>query len=172
MGDASSSMDAHEHMHMIDPVYDERSRVLLLGSFPSPKSREMGFYYGHPQNRMWKVLARVMDEPVVAQTASERKAFLLRNRIAMWDVLARCSIEGASDASIRNMQPNDLSRIFDAASIERVFTTGAKATELYRRFILPACGIDCARLPSTSAANAAMRLDDLVVAYEVIRFAS
>ena len=161
-------MESQRHLHTIEPVFDGNSRVLLLGSFPSPMSRAMGFYYGHPQNRMWRVLAAVAGEKDVPQTLDERKAFLLRCRIAMWDVLASCVIEGASDSSIRDARPNDLMRIFDAAPIERVFTTGAKATELYRRFALPAYGRDCTRLPSTSAANAAMRIDDLIAAYRVI----
>lgn len=161
-------MEPQQHLHTIEPVFDGNSRVLLLGSFPSPMSRAMGFYYGHPQNRMWRVLATVTGEKDVPQTLDERKEFLLRCHIAMWDVLASCIIEGASDSSIRDARPNDLMRIFDAASIERVFTTGAKATELYRRFALPACGRDCTRLPSTSAANAVMRIDDLIAAYRVI----
>ena len=155
-------------VHSIGPVFDERSRILLLGTFPSPKSREMGFFYGHPQNRMWKVLAAVMGEERVPQKVDERREFLLRHGIAMWDVLASCTIEGASDASIRNSVPNDLTRILEAAPIETIYTTGAKATELYRKCIEPELGLGCVRLPSTSAANAAMRLDDLIDAYSVI----
>ncbi len=155
-------------IHSIDPVFDANSRVLLLGTFPSPKSRDMGFFYGHPQNRMWKVLAAVTGEDAEPRTVLERREFLLRNGIAMWDVLSSCSIEGASDASIRDAQPNDLTRILDAAPIETIYTTGAKATELYRRFDAKLLGRDCMRLPSTSAANAAMRLDDLIAAYSVI----
>ena len=138
--------------HTIDPVFDERSRVLLLGSFPSPKSREVGFFYGHPQNRMWKVLAAVT----------------LRNRIAMWDVIASCRIEGASDASIREAVPNDLSRILDVAPIGAVFCTGAKAFQLYRRCQEAATGIPARKLPSTSGANAAWSFDRLVEAYRVV----
>lgn len=155
-------------VHTIAPVYDGSSRVLLLGSFPSPKSREMAFFYGHPQNRMWKVLARVACEPTVPQTVAERKAFLLRNHIAMWDVLASCSIEGASDSSIRNCSPNDLSCIFETARIEKVFLTGSKAYDLFKRYLLSQYDCDCMRLPSTSAANAAMSLDDLAAAYSVL----
>lgn len=155
-------------VHGIDPVFDERSRVLLLGTFPSPKSREAGFFYGHPQNRMWRVLSQVVGEPCAPCSREGRTAFLLRNRIAMWDVLASCSIEGASDASIRDAQPNDLSRIFDTAPIEQVFATGAKAAQLYNRFQLPVWGRPIVRLPSTSAANAAWSLDGLVEAYRAI----
>lgn len=172
-------MDYEQHTHTIEPVFDARSRVLLLGTFPSPKSREQGFFYGHPQNRMWKVLAAVTGEwepargglpeqGCVPQTPEERRDFLLRNRIAMWDVLASCSIKGASDASIRDCVPNDLARVLAAAPIERIFATGAKAAELFARYQEPTIGRTCTRLPSTSPANAAMSLDELIEAYRVI----
>lgn len=161
-------MERTHHIHEIEPVFDEHSRVLLLGTFPSPKSRETGFFYGHPHNRMWKVLAAVYGEDV-PQTIEERRGLLLRNRIAMWDVLASCAIKGASDASIRDAMPNDLSRILDVAPIERIFATGAKAHELYRRYLEPAYGRECTRLPSTSPANAAVGLDELIEAYAVLR---
>ena len=153
--------------HPFGPLYDAQSRILILGSIPSPKSREVNFFYGHPQNRMWKVLAAVTDEDV-PQTVAERRAFLLRNGIAMWDVLASCAIKGASDASIQDAVPNDLSRVLDTAPIERIYATGAKAHELYRRYLEPAYGRECTRLPSTSPANAAMGLDELIKAYRVI----
>lgn len=155
--------------HTIEPVFDERSRVLVLGTMPSPKSREVGFYYGHPQNRFWKVLAALLDERVPEDVAGKR-AFLLANRIALWDVLASCTIEGAADASIADAVPNDLSRIGRVAPIEAVFTTGAKASELYRRRcagMLP--DVPHVPLPSTSPANARMRLEDLVEAYRPLR---
>lgn len=155
-------------LHTIDPVFDARSRVLMLGSFPSPKSREAGFFYGHPQNRMWRVLAAVTGEGAVPQTTEERTAFLLRNRIAMWDVIASCTIEGASDASIRDVVSNDLSRILDAAPIEAVFCTGGKSHQLYRRYQEPATGIPAVKLPSTSAANASWSLERLVGAYRAV----
>lgn len=172
-------MEYEKQMHGIEPVFDARSRVLLLGTFPSPKSREQGFFYGHPQNRMWKVLAAVTgewqpphdglpDQGSVPQTPEERRAFLLRNRIAMWDVLASCSIKGASDASIRDCVPNDLSRVLDVAPIERIFATGAKAAELYARYQEPSVGRACTRLASTSPANAAMSLEALIEAYRVV----
>lgn len=154
--------------HTIAPVFDERSRVLVLGTFPSPKSREAGFFYGHPQNRMWRVLAAVMGEERVPQTVAERTEFLLRNRIAMWDTIARCTIEGASDASIRDAVPNDLARILNAAPIGAVFTTGAKAHELYVRYQLRQTGIPDVRLPSTSAANATWTLARLIEAYQAV----
>lgn len=162
-------MEAQHLQHTVDPVYDENSRVLILGTFPSPKSREVGFFYGHPQNRMWRVLAAVMGEAEVPASIAERKAFLLRNGIAMWDTIASCTIVGASDSSIRDVVPNDLSRVFDAADIHAVFTTGAKATQLYQRYQLPQTGIESVRLPSTSAANASWGFERLVDAYGAIK---
>ena len=154
------------HVHPLDPVFDERSRVLVLGTFPSPKSREVGFYYGNPQNRFWKVLAALFDQPE-PQGIDKRTAFLLAHRIALWDVLASCTIAGASDASITDPVPNDLSRVAASADLRAVCTTGAKAAALYRQFgaaQLP--GVRHVALPSTSPANAAMRFDDLVYAYQ------
>ncbi len=150
--------------HSIDPIFDARSRLLMLGTMPSPKSREQGFFYGHPQNRFWKVLAAVFSAPV-PKSIPEKRAFLLEHRIALWDVLASCQIEGASDASIRDPKPNDLSHILDKAPIEQIFCTGAKAAQLYRKLCEPTTGIPCLQLPSTSPANAAMRLDDLIEVY-------
>ena len=155
-----------EHVqHPIAPVFDERSRVLLLGSFPSPKSRELGFFYAHPQNRMWRVLAAVAGEDGAPQTTPQRRAFLLRHGIAMYDVIACCRISGASDASIADAVPTDLSPLLSASPIQAVFTTGAKATQLYERHQLARTGLPATRLPSTSAANAAWGLDALVAAY-------
>lgn len=157
-------MDATTVTHEIQPVFDSRSRVLLLGTMPSPASREQGFYYGHPQNRFWRMLAAIFDEPT-PRAIEEKRDMLLRHHIALWDVLASCEIEGASDASIRDAQPNDLARIFDAADIRAVFATGRKAGELYRKLIEPTLGVPCTTLPSTSPANAKMKLADLVDAY-------
>lgn len=157
-------MDATTVTHEIQPVFDSRSRVLLLGTMPSPASREQGFYYGHPQNRFWRVLAAIFDEPA-PRTIEEKRDMLLRHHVALWDVLASCEIEGASDASIRDARPNDLAHIFDAADIRAVFATGTKAGELYRKLIEPTLSVPCATLPSTSPANAKMKLADLVDAY-------
>lgn len=159
-----AAMDATTVTHEIQPVFDSRSRVLLLGTMPSPASREQGFYYGHPQNRFWRVLAAIFNEPA-PRTVDEKRDMLLRHYIALWDVLASCEIEGASDASIRDAQPNDLARIFDVADIRAVFATGTKAGELYRKLIEPTLGAPCTTLPSTSPANAKMKLDDLTDAY-------
>ena len=151
--------------HTLEPIFDARSRVLVLGTMPSPKSREVGFYYGHPQNRFWKVMGALFDEPEPMGN-DDRTAFLLAHRIALWDVLASCTIQGASDASITDARPNDLARIGAAAPLAAVFTTGSKASDLYRRHcmgMLP--GVSHIPLPSTSPANARMRLADLVNAY-------
>ena len=155
-------------VHSIPPTYDERSRVLVLGSLPSPKSREVQFNYGHPQNRFWRVVARLADEPVPS-TNERKRDFCLRHHIALWDVVAECDIEGASDASIRNACPNDLALITENAPVEAVFCTGAKAHDLYRKLgCEQACGLPAVKLPSTSPANAACGLDRLVEAYAAI----
>lgn len=155
--------------HTIEPVFDGRSRVLVLGTMPSPASRAAAFYYGHPQNRFWRVMERLFGLP--DRELSEngaRRLFLLRERIALWDVLSSCRIAGASDASIADARPNDLTRVLAAAPIEAVFTTGSKAHALYRRFDEELLGMPAIALPSTSAANARMRLPELVERYRVI----
>lgn len=154
-------------IHTIDPVYDESSRVLILGSFPSVKSRERGFFYGHPQNRFWRTLAAVLDE-AVPDTTEEKTAMLLRNHIALWDVISRCEISGSDDASIRNAEANDLSRILDTARIRRIFVNGKTAERLYKRLIEPETDVSAVLLPSTSPANARWTPDMLKEAYSVI----
>ena len=157
-----------EHIiHSIEPVFDTESRVLILGTMPSPKSREVQFYYGHPQNRFWRVLAAVLGEEL-PQSVPEKKAMLLRHRIALWDVLAECEITGASDSSIRNPVANDLSVILDYAPVQAVFTTGATAWKLYTRLQKPHTGIEAVRLPSTSPANCAVKMEALTEAYKAI----
>ena len=157
-----------EHIiHSIEPVFDTESRVLILGTMPSPKSREVQFYYGHPQNRFWRVLAAVLGEEV-PQSVPEKKAMPLRHRIALWDVLAECEITGASDSSIRNPVANDLSVILDHAPVQAVFTTGATAWKLYTRLQKPHTGIEAVRLPSTSPANCAVKMEALTEAYKAI----
>ncbi len=155
-------------IHPIPPVYDAHSTVLILGSFPSVKSRETGFFYGHAQNRFWRVTAAVFGCPVPA-TIPEKRAFLLGNRIALWDVLAACDIDGSADASIRDVCPNDLAPILAAAPITRIFTNGAAADALYTHWQLPIVGIPAVRLPSTSPANAAWSLERLIDAWKIIR---
>ena len=142
--------------------------MLILGTIPSPKSREQGFYYGHTQNRFWKVLADVLGEKVVPQTVEERKKFLKRNRIALWDVLESCEIKGASDVSIRNARPNDMNRILQAADIRAIFVAGTKAAKLYKKLCLPTCGVEAIQLPSTSPANCGCSDEKLREAYSQI----
>lgn len=165
-------MEAQHIEHTLEPIFDERSRVLVLGTMPSPKSREVGFYYGHPQNSFWRVMEALFELPSHSLVENDmRRAFLLKQHIALWDVLASCTIEGAADASIVDAIPNDLTRIFDAAPITHVFTTGGKATQLCQRMngdMLSARNIALTGLPSTSAANARVRLDQLVEAYRPI----
>lgn len=146
--------------HNFAPVYDQNSRVLILGTFPSVKSRAIHFYYGHPQNRFWKLLALLTDSPV-PQSVNEKKAFLLQNRIALWDVIAQCEIVGSSDSSIRNVIPNDLTTILQTVPGIQIFANGAKAWELYQKHMLPSTGRSCIKLPSTSPANAAWNLERL-----------
>ena len=156
------------HEHGIPPVYDANSRVLILGSFPSVKSREQQFFYGHPQNRFWRVLAAVLKCPV-PETVAEKKAMLLAHGVALWDVIARCEISGSADASIHDPAPNDLTEILQTAKIQRIFCSGGTADELYRKLILPRTGIAAEKLPSTSPANARWTLEKLIDAWSVIR---
>lgn len=139
-------------LHTFEPVFDSRSRILMLGTMPSPKSRETGFYYGHPRNRFWRVLADVLEE-AMPETIEEKRALALQHRIAIWDVLAGCEIRGADDGSIKNPSPNDLSVILDQAPVRAVFTTGTKADELYKKYLSAQTGIPSIRLLSTSPAN-------------------
>jgi TDG/mug DNA glycosylase family protein len=148
-------------LHEIEPVFDEKSQILILGSFPSVKSREMGFFYGHPQNRFWRVLA-AMREAEVPQTIDEKKAFLLAHHIAVWDVIASCDITGSSDSSIRNVVPADIRKILNRADIRQICCNGGTAHRLYMKYIYPKCGREAIKLPSTSPANAAWSLERLV----------
>ena len=154
-------MEAGLVTHEFDSFFDKDSRVLILGTIPSPKSREQGFYYGHPQNRFWKVLAAVLDCPV-PRTIPEKQAMLHTNHIALWDVIASCDIEGSSDSSIKNAVPNDLAPILTTADIRQIYCNGATSHRLYQKYIAPLNGRDAVKLPSTSPANAAWQLDRLV----------
>ncbi|MBR1743113.1 MAG: DNA-deoxyinosine glycosylase [Lachnospiraceae bacterium] len=154
--------------HPIEPVFDEKSKVLILGSFPSVKSRETGFFYGHPQNRFWKVLAGLFGEEVPG-TVPEKKAFLLRNHVAVWDVIHSCDITGSSDSSIKNVVANDLSEILSTADIREIFVNGKKAEALYKKYIFPETKREAVCLPSTSPANAAWSLGRLLEAWRVVK---
>lgn len=147
-------------VHLYEPVYDARSRVLILGTFPSVKSRENGFFYGHPRNRFWQVLAAVTGRPV-PHSIDEKKAFLLDSRIALWDVIASCDIAGSSDASITNVVPTDISRILKESLIERIYANGTTAGRLYETWQKKQCGREIILLPSTSPANASWSFERL-----------
>ena len=156
-------MAEYQHIsHGFKPVFDERSRVLVRGSFPSVLSRVNRFYYGNPRNRFWCVMAEVLGEPVpdVGDIPGKR-AMLLRHGIALWDVIESCDVRGSSDASIRNVVPADVARITRAAPIRSVLCNGGTAGRLYRRWLLPVTGIEAEVLPSTSPANAAWGLERL-----------
>ena len=154
-------------LHPFGPLFGPDSRVLILGSFPSVKSREQNFFYGHPQNRFWKVVAALFgQEP--PQTIPEKKELILSHGLALWDSIASCVITGSSDASIREVRPNDLRIILDSAPIERIYCNGRKSHEMYEKYILPSLGREAACLPSTSPANAAWSLEKLIAAWSVI----
>ncbi|MBO7178216.1 MAG: DNA-deoxyinosine glycosylase [Clostridia bacterium] len=146
--------------HPIPPVYDKNSRVLVLGSFPSVKSREQAFFYGHPQNRFWKVVSTIGNKPI-PNSVEEKKELLLSLGIAVWDVIASCKIIGSSDNSIRDVKPNDLSVILNNSKVKSIFVNGKTAKKYYDKYVLPTIGIDAVCLPSTSPANATYNLDKL-----------
>ena len=154
-------MTKYQHVcHTFSPVYDEHSKILILGSLPSVKSREAGFYYGHPQNRFWKVLAAVLSCPV-SVSIQEKKEMLLEHRIALWDVIESCDIVGSSDSSIKNVVPADVGMLLEKAAIDRIYANGKKAESLYRKYIFPKTKMPVTALPSTSPANAAWSLEKL-----------
>ena len=155
-------------VHPIAPVFDENSRVLILGSFPSAKSREEMFFYGHPQNRFWRVIAAVFGAET-PKTVADKREFLLSHGIAVWDVLASCEIEGSADSTIKNAVPNDLSEIFSAAKIENIFVNGKTAEKYYNKYMKKTLGREAVSLPSTSPANAAWSAEKLIEAWSVIK---
>ena len=155
-------------VHPIPPVYDKNSKVLILGSFPSVKSRESNFFYGHSQNRFWRVIASVLGEKT-PRTTEEKKEMLLRNNIAVWDVIHSCEISGSADSSIKNAVPNDIGYIIGESRIDRIFTNGQKADDLYRRYIEEKTGIKAICLPSTSPANAAWSLERLIEKWKMVK---
>ncbi|MHC1771218.1 MAG: DNA-deoxyinosine glycosylase [Flexilinea sp.] len=154
-------------IHTIQPVYDTDSKILILGSIPSPKSREIGFFYGHPQNRFWRIMTNLLNEayPVSIQ---DKQKLLLRNHIALWDVLASCEIDGADDSSIQKPVPNPIERILTGSKIEAVFTTGKKALSLYQKLCFPTTDRTAISLPSPSPANCRVPFDEICTAYQVI----
>lgn len=157
-----------EHVnHEIPPVYNSESQILILGSFPSVKSRESNFFYGHPQNRFWKVLAALFHEEVPS-SVEEKREFLLRNHIAVWDVIASCDIQGSSDSSIKNVTPNDILSILEQSKIRTIYANGATSYKLYDKYCLKKTGRSAVKLPSTSPANAAFSLEKLIREWSII----
>ncbi len=155
-------------VHPIPPFYNDNSRILILGSFPSVKSREMCFFYGHPQNRFWRVLANVFGDDVPI-SIDEKKIFLAKNRVALWDVIASCDITGSSDASIKNVTANDLSKILENSQVKAIFVNGKTAEKLYKKHIEKTLNWPATCLPSTSPANAVWSIDRLTEAWQVIK---
>ena len=154
-------------LHTIPPIYDSNSKVLILGSFPSVKSREIQFFYGHPQNRFWRVMAEVLNCNIPA-SIEEKRAMLINNGIALWDVIYSCDIEGSDDASIRNVIPNDLALVINNAQIKRIFTNGKTANRLYEKYCIQSTSMSSESLPSTSPANAGYSFEKLVNAWKVV----
>ena len=153
-------MEYQSLKHTFDPVFNAESKILILGSFPSVKSRENNFFYGHPQNRFWKVMANVLEWEVPT-TIEEKREMLLKNHVAVWDVIASCSIVGSSDTSIKDVVVNDFSKILENSKVERIYVNGGKAYELYHKYAEKVTGIKAVKLPSTSPANAAWSLEKL-----------
>lgn len=153
--------------HEFEPVFDKNSKILVLGTLPSVKSRENNFYYGHPQNRFWKLIAALCDEDIVPQTIEEKRKILLKHHIAVWDVISECDIIGSSDSSIKNVVPADLSVILDNTDIDRIYANGGKAYELYMKYQYGKIGREIIKLPSTSPANAAYSLERLLECWQM-----
>ena len=152
--------------HELEPIYDKNSEILILGSFPSVKSRENHFYYGHPQNRFWRILEHLFDVKFI--DIESKKKFLYEHHIALWDVIESCEIEGSSDASITNVKINDIKKIIDESQIKKIYVNGKKAEELYNKYVFNQVNISCIVLPSTSPANASYTFDKLIKKWEVI----
>ena len=156
-----------EVIHPFPPLFTENSRTLILGSFPSVRSREAMFFYGHPQNRFWKVTALVFGEKVPG-TIEEKKELILSHELALWDSIHSCRITGSSDSSVRDVVPNDLGYVISGSSINRIFCNGTLSYNMYQKYILPSTGIEAVKLPSTSPANAAYSLERLVSEWRII----
>ncbi|MBQ2847554.1 MAG: DNA-deoxyinosine glycosylase [Clostridia bacterium] len=154
-------------VHPIPPLFGEDSKTLILGSFPSVKSREAAFFYGHPQNRFWAVIAEVLgyDKP---KNIEEKKKLILENRLALWDVIASCEIEGSADSTINNVTANDLSIILENSRVDRILVNGKTAEKYYNKYTYPKTGIKAVCLPSTSPANAAWSIERLIEAWKII----
>lgn len=153
-------MKEKQIIHPIKPIYDENSQVLILGSFPSVKSREAGFYYAHPQNRFWRVISSIC-ESAMPESSEEKERLLRDNHIAVWDVIHSCEITGSADSTIKNVVPNDISEIINNSGVSRIFTNGKKANTLYSKYIESKTGLKAVCLPSTSPANASWSAERL-----------
>ena len=160
-------MKSEAIIHPFDPVFDENSKILILGSFPSVKSRENAFYYGHERNRFWRMISALFSEPL-PETVEQKKVLLLRHNIALWDSAASCSVHASSDSSIRNAVPNDVKSLLDKTNITRIYANGKTAAQLYNKLVLPSTGVEIVALPSTSPANAAFSLEKLIENWQVI----
>ena len=160
-------MEYQSLKHTFDPVFNAESKILILGSFPSVKSRENNFFYGHPQNRFWKVMANVLNWKMPT-TIEEKRKMLLENHVAVWDEIASCSIVGSSDTSIKDVVVNDFSKILENSKVERIYVNGGKAYELYHKYAEKVTGIKAVKLPSTSPANAAWSLEKLTKTWKEI----
>ncbi len=160
-------MNEERLVHPIPPLYDADSRVLILGSFPSRASRAAAFFYGHPRNRFWPLIARVVGEEPPG-TTEEKRSLALRRGIALWDTVASCGIRGSSDASITDAEVNDIGVILRAADIRAIFTNGSTSTRLYEKYLYPLTGVRSVPLPSTSPANAAWDMDALYEKWKMI----
>lgn len=154
--------------HNLEPFYDKNSEILILGSIPSVKSRELGFYYMHPQNRFWRILEKVYEEPLPV-TIEEKKEFLKKYKIALWDVLSSCTIDASSDASIKNIKVNNIKKLIKETNVKRIYTTGKKAYDIYQKEVFPKTKIEAIYLPSSSPANATYSLEKLIKDYQVIK---
>lgn len=159
--------DTQKIIHPIPPLYDKECTKLILGSFPSVKSREVQFFYGHPQNRFWKLIAELFNEEI-PRTIEEKSELVLKHHIAMWDTIHSCTITGSSDSSIRDVVPNDLSVILDNSRVTKIFANGAASYKLYQKYIFPVTNIQGVKLPSTSPANAAFSLERLKQSWNII----
>lgn len=147
-------------VHPVEALFNENSKILILGTFPSVKSREAKFFYGHPQNRFWRVMARLCDADI-PQTVEDKKNLILDNHFALWDVIHSCDVEGSADSSIKNVVPNDISVILKNSKVSRIFVNGKKAESLYKKYLEKEIGITAVCLPSTSPANASWSEDRL-----------
>ena len=154
--------------HPIPPLFDKNSKILILGSFPSVKSREQAFFYGHPQNRFWRVIAHIFNDSI-PNTVDEKRTMLLKNNIALWDVIASCDIIGSSDSSIKNVLANDISTILNSAKIEKIIVNGKTAEKYYNKLIKSKINREAICLPSTSPANASWSFEKLVNEWRIIR---